>query len=208
MRRDRFPNMQLEINGSTAMMDPDLFDGVLVSDPNAPHPSGTGWGNDAVWKPRLMSLVRRSFNLATKETSCTLEDERFFRSTYFDSGAGEIGQTGAQKTAQGVYNGRASDSWTFARGTAAWVPDQTGTIVKLGTANTKRTPSGWLIEPKSENYFYNSAFAAGWTNWTLVGSGTRAFRLFDLLFEDETADDLSGTNQTAILHTDYDSRPK
>lgn len=202
LRRDRFANTGLSINSSVAMMDPDLFDGVLVSDPLAPHPSSSGWGNDEIWKPRLMSLVRRSFNLTTKEVASTLEDERFFRSTYFDSGAGEIGQVGAVKQPQGVYNGRASDSWTFARGTSAWVPNQSNNIVKLGTANLKRTPSGWLMEPKSENYLYNSAYVKGWTDWSVSGSGTRSLDTAVRLFEDETADDLSGTNQTAKLLTE------
>jgi hypothetical protein len=201
LRRDRFSNMQLSINSSVAMMDPDLFDGVLISDPVAPHPSGTGWGNDAIWKPRLMSLVRRSFNLTTKEVACVLEDERFFRTTHFESGAGEINTIGAVKSSTGPYNGRASDSWTFTRGTAAWVPDLSGNIVKLSNVNVKRTSSGMLMEPKAQNYFYNPAFVAGWTNWTSAGAGTRSLDTAERLFEDETADDLSGTNQSAKLLT-------
>jgi hypothetical protein len=201
LRRDRFSNNKLEIVSSVVMLDPDLFDSVLVSDPNAPHPSSAGWGDDAIWKPRLFTLMAATINLNTKEVSCVLEDERFFRSTLFDSGAGEISQLAGVKLAQGIFNGRASDGWTFTRATNAWIPNLSGKIVQLGSGNTKRTPDGWLFESQATNWVYNSAYVKSWTNWTGVGSGTRSLDTAVRLFEDETADDLSGTNQTAKLLT-------
>jgi hypothetical protein len=195
LRRLRFPPRQLALKGSIALLDPDLLDGVLVSDPDAPNDTGVGWGKDKVWKARLFSILSRSVNMTDKTVTALLEDERDYRTTFWDGGKGEIVNRGVAVGVPVLHQAVKSHT----RGSAAWVPNADNRIVKLGNNIPKITPDGWLFEASSTNWIKNPAFVAGLTNYGT--SGTVALDTAVVLFEDETADDLSGTNQTVKMST-------
>lgn len=219
VRRDRFPVKKLKLASNVMMLDPDLFNSVLISDASAPIPesSGTydtieneeGWGGHSVTKAGLYSLTNTSINLnSPMVVTCELEDDRLFRCTFFDSGVGEFvtdpGEAGTSAKPIGYLFGSAATAWGRPV-SAGWCVQISGKqALRYKTSNTsRREEDGLLVESAVTNHIINSNFLNGDNGWTFTRP-TTTLSTFDTgvrLFGDEVETYLGGTNRTVKLGT-------
>ncbi|MHC4714348.1 MAG: hypothetical protein ACYTAN_13935 [Planctomycetota bacterium] len=181
------PLGELRVTAPLWAADWEVLDRIWIESPFAPHPDGTGWGNEQ-WERRPFSIQRSEIDVEAQVVRLTLLDRRPLDATIWDMGWSRLA---ANRPDSGTPRFYTDVPWSSDRNSKAYhtSPADEDLVVIAYHDQPALSYDGELFERAATNFCLRSSFASGTTGLTLTGTGVNGSAIAtdtsELLFDSE-----------------------